>query len=767
MEPPELPDEATTNVDIAADAASDVAVGGSVGGGHDDPAPTAAAVASSNIKNSGASPVQQQTSNNPPGSAAAWGAMTDNLNNCSNNNKLINVQTKHRLYRKRALSSATSGTIDTNASMNNNNGAVASSSNDNAMGTDYNGLPNLPSSGISVMNMPLGTNTSSVVGGGSGGEQSIVSFGINFNFDSTSSPSTSDSGEGAVNSEKGGEGESSNSEDDNGERGKGKKAKVAAHPSATAPLASGEAKKKSASKAKNPTSNEVTAAKSGKKSAAGGSDEDKNSGSSSNKKAKKSKQSTTNNNGEAADSSDSSKDYNSGGSAASSGGSNSGNDGSSGGKSTISSLTTSSNQEWMAANERTLAASHAVAAVAAGGGNGASGEGTGAGASCSLSCAIRMNRVVHTLTSSALRPTLTDGKLKAVKKDGNVNSSSNKKRKKAYKATQGKSGDGNAAAANDENSTGGYNTDEEQWGAARNGQSNHASSGPAVAHKHARTKTGASPLTSKAASAEKEGPPLKQARFSIDQHPGLPTISSTMGTVPSAETSAQMALSSLSSDTPIPAAKAASGRPHLPSSSTTALVTSSSNNVSSSGGKSFSSPDQVRSAIRRGNGGKSHPATQDPTKRQERNAREKERSCRIAKQIDDLRSLLSRGGVVVAKGTKSSVLAEAANYINVLQQQQVQWEMDRQALVRQMQEVGATPDMAQIQQQGVIPMNPNSIAQVQQAASGVPGAMTMNPSTMGPNDYKFVFNNSSVGMVSVLRDLLNLILGFVLFHCLI
>ena len=93
--------------------------------------------------------------------------------------------------------------------------------------------------------------------------------------------------------------------------------------------------------------------------------------------------------------------------------------------------------------------------------------------------------------------------------------------------------------------------------------------------------------------------------------------------------------------------------------------------------------------------------------------------------------------------------------------------MDRQALVRQMQEVGATPDMAQIQQQGVIPMNPNSIAQVQQAASGVPGAMTMNPSTMGPNDYKFVFNNSSVGMVSVLRDLLNLILGFVLFHCLI
>ena len=65
----------------------------------------------------------------------------------------------------------------------------------------------------------------------------------------------------------------------------------------------------------------------------------------------------------------------------------------------------------------------------------------------------------------------------------------------------------------------------------------------------------------------------------------------------------------------------------------------------------------------------------DPRKREERNAREKERSCRIAQQIDDLRGLLSRGGVIVAKGTKSSVLQEAANYIEVLQRQQYQWEM--------------------------------------------------------------------------------------------
>jgi hypothetical protein len=65
----------------------------------------------------------------------------------------------------------------------------------------------------------------------------------------------------------------------------------------------------------------------------------------------------------------------------------------------------------------------------------------------------------------------------------------------------------------------------------------------------------------------------------------------------------------------------------------------------------------------------------EPTKRKERNAREKERSCRIAQQIDDLRALLSRGGVTVSKTTKSSVLSQAANYITILQQQQAQWEM--------------------------------------------------------------------------------------------
>lgn len=84
---------------------------------------------------------------------------------------------------------------------------------------------------------------------------------------------------------------------------------------------------------------------------------------------------------------------------------------------------------------------------------------------------------------------------------------------------------------------------------------------------------------------------------------------------------------------------------------------------------------QGRAANSNNPNAKSAPKASDIDRRKERNAREKERSCRIAKQIDDLRTLLSRGGVIVSKGTKSSVLSEAANYINLLQQQQVQWEM--------------------------------------------------------------------------------------------
>lgn len=65
----------------------------------------------------------------------------------------------------------------------------------------------------------------------------------------------------------------------------------------------------------------------------------------------------------------------------------------------------------------------------------------------------------------------------------------------------------------------------------------------------------------------------------------------------------------------------------------------------------------------------------DDIKREERNQREKERSYRITTQINELRTLLSAGGVIVPKGTKNAVLTEAANYIRDLQQRQYNSEM--------------------------------------------------------------------------------------------
>ena len=65
----------------------------------------------------------------------------------------------------------------------------------------------------------------------------------------------------------------------------------------------------------------------------------------------------------------------------------------------------------------------------------------------------------------------------------------------------------------------------------------------------------------------------------------------------------------------------------------------------------------------------------DDVKREERNLREKERSYRITSQINELRNLLSSGGVIVPKGTKNAVLTEAANYIRILQQHQYKSEM--------------------------------------------------------------------------------------------
>jgi len=107
------------------------------------------------------------------------------------------------------------------------------------------------------------------------------------------------------------------------------------------------------------------------------------------------------------------------------------------------------------------------------------------------------------------------------------------------------------------------------------------------------------------------------------------------------------------------------------------MVTSTSTSGSSSGNNASFSDAIISAPTPQASGEpstKKHKTTDD-SKREERNAREKERSFRISKQINELRNLLSKGGVIVPKGTKSSVLTEAANYIRMLQQHQYRSEM--------------------------------------------------------------------------------------------
>jgi len=157
----------------------------------------------------------------------------------------------------------------------------------------------------------------------------------------------------------------------------------------------------------------------------------------------------------------------------------------------------------------------------------------------------------------------------------------------------------------------------------------------------------------------------------------------------------------------------------------------------------------------------------DDCKREERNAREKERSFRISKQINELRDLLSSGGVIIPKGTKSSVLTEAANYIRMLQQHQYKSEIDRHQLVQQMQMIGggalglqASNAVRHVAAQngvwslgnfgGVPPKS--AMAPYQTAKEATPDEATSQDAdapistTVQEHDYRFIFNSSPVGM---------------------
>lgn len=162
----------------------------------------------------------------------------------------------------------------------------------------------------------------------------------------------------------------------------------------------------------------------------------------------------------------------------------------------------------------------------------------------------------------------------------------------------------------------------------------------------------------------------------------------------------------------------------------------------------------------------------DDSKREERNAREKERSFRISKQIGELRGLLSTGGVIVPKGTKSSVLTEAANYIRLLQQHHYRSEIDRHQLVQQIQMIGggalgqqAANTVRHVAAQNGVwslgnfgGMPPKSAmayhepSMTEAADNGnTAGAQQSSDGSLLQNmiketDYRFVFNSCTVGM---------------------
>lgn len=119
-------------------------------------------------------------------------------------------------------------------------------------------------------------------------------------------------------------------------------------------------------------------------------------------------------------------------------------------------------------------------------------------------------------------------------------------------------------------------------------------------------------------------------------------------------------------------------------------------------------------------------------RRLERNQREKERSNRIASQVDTLRTLLQRGGLYIPKNTKSTVLTEASNYIRTLQDRQQLMSMEMENLKDQL--LKAVAVRQGLQAGGASFQQPQD-----QAKSG-------DSSKTDSQDYYLIFNNSMAGM---------------------
>ncbi|KAL3781396.1 hypothetical protein HJC23_001599 [Cyclotella cryptica] len=131
---------------------------------------------------------------------------------------------------------------------------------------------------------------------------------------------------------------------------------------------------------------------------------------------------------------------------------------------------------------------------------------------------------------------------------------------------------------------------------------------------------------------------------------------------------------------------------------------------------------------------KNYPQNQDNSeeRRLERNQREKERSNKIASQVDALRCLLQRGGLFIPKNTKSTVLSEASNYIQTLQDRQQMMSLEMENLKCQLVAAVAAREQQQqkLQQQ-----------QQQQQAS-----QEQRGHDSAAQDYRLIFKNTMAGM---------------------
>jgi len=150
-----------------------------------------------------------------------------------------------------------------------------------------------------------------------------------------------------------------------------------------------------------------------------------------------------------------------------------------------------------------------------------------------------------------------------------------------------------------------------------------------------------------------------------------------------------------------------------------------------------------------------HDTLSSEERRLERNQREKERSNRIASQVDALRCLLQRGGLFIPKNTKSRVLSEASNYIRTLQDRQ-------QVMSIEMNHLKSQLDVALRREQhqgvglnipGVVPSMSNPLLAVKSNDNIEPWANTNDTSTNEASgdrskhhDYRLIFQSTMAGM---------------------